>query len=178
MHARSPRGLNTMDAVFHHRTLFGAVSQRICRMEKQIRRRLAPRHILGTENLAFKPRQQPCLPQSPPDLAVGPAGCNTMRQPQAVEGLFDSVNSMQMQIKRPPIPILISIVPTGRQGDFQVFFNLGDEVSFGFSNEAADYFVKPEIPPKVGQDTLVHPDSNGLRIHQDAVAIKDHQFER
>lgn len=178
MHARSPRGLNTMDAVFHHRTLFGAVSQRVCRVEKKIRCRLAPPHILGTENPAFEPGQEPCLPQSPPYLAVGPAGSHTMRQPQAIEGLFDSVYSTQVQIERPPIPILISIVPTGRQGDFQVVFNLGNEVSFGFSNEAADYLVKLEIPPKVGQDALVYPDSDGLGIHQDAVAIKDHQFER
>lgn len=147
-------------------------------MEKKIRCRLAPPHILGTENSTVEPRQQPCLSQSPPYFAVGPAGSHAVRQAQPVEGLLNSINSTQVQIKRPPIPILISIVPTGRQGDFQVFFNLGDEVSFGFSNEAPDYLVEFEIPPKIGEDALVHPDSNGLRIHQNAVAIEDHQLER
>lgn len=147
-------------------------------MEKKIRCRLALPHVLGAENPPFESGQQPCLSQSPPYFAVGPAGSHAVRQPQAVEGLFNSINSTQVQIKRPPIPILISIVPTGRQGDFQVFFNLGDEVSFGFSNEPPDYLVEFEIPPKIGEDALVHPDSNGLRIHQDAVAIEDHQLER
>lgn len=137
-----------------------------------------PPHVLGTENPAFESGQQPGLSQCSPYLAVGPAGSYAMRQPQPVESLFDSVHSTQVQSKRPLIPALISMVPTGRQDDIQVFFNLGDEVRFGFSNEPADYLVKMEIPAKISEDALVHPDGNGFGIHQDAVAIEDHQLEK
>ncbi len=178
MHAGGPGCLHSMDAVFHDCTFFGPESQGLCRMKKKIRLRLAPPHILGTENPAFEPGQQPGLSQCSPYLAVGPAGSYAMRQHQPVKSLFNSVHSTQVQIKRPLIPALISMVPTGRQGDFQVFFNLGDEVRFGFPNEAADYLVKLEIPAKISEDALIHPDSNSLGIHQDAVAIEDHQLER
>lgn len=178
MHTGRPGGLNTMDAVFHNRTLFGPESQGICRMKKEIRRRLTDPHVLGTENPAFEPRQQPCLSQCSPYFAVGPAGGNTMWQPQPVEGIFDSIHSTQMPVKRPLVPALIPAIPTCRQGDSQVFFDLGHKVRFGFSNEAPDYLVKFQIPAKIGEDALVHPDSNGFGIYQDPVAIEDHQLER
>lgn len=41
-----------------------------------------------------------------------------------------------------------------------------------------DYLVNLEIPAKISEDALVHPDSNGFGIHQDAVAIEDPQLEK
>ncbi len=100
-----------------------------------------------------------------------------MRQPEPVQGFLDAVDGREVPLEGLVVPLLVGPVPAVGQLDAQLPFDGGDEVGLALADEVPHDFVDLQLPAEIGQHPLVHPDGDHLGVHQDAVAVENHQFK-
>jgi hypothetical protein len=107
---------------------------------------------------------------------VAPARRDAGRRADAVERLDDPVHRLKLGIERFPIEVEVLRVPVGRERTAEMLLDLAAHVVVRVSDEPLGDLRLRQRPPDAGQDDRVHADGDSLGVHEDAIAIEDHEL--
>ena len=136
---------------------------------------LAVRHLVDAEDPAIEAIEESGLAQGEPHLVVTSARCHTHGSGDLIECLDDARNGDKLSLEHFPVARLELSVPVNATA--QMSFDLLVHVGSRAPNEPLDDVGFRQRPPEARQDLRFRPHGEPLAVHEDTVAVEDHQVE-
>ena len=177
-HSCGAGGLYSVGAVLDHRAPPGLHAHRAGGVQEEVGCGLAARDVGGAEDVRPEVVAQRSDLQAVPDAVVTAVRGDADGRGEAVQSLRDAVDSGQFGREGRLVQMLVLLLPVLLQAPSEPFFHSGRVDLGGRADEPLDDLGLGERAPQVGHDHRVHFDAYSLAVHQHAVTVEDHQFNR
>ena len=163
-------------AVLDDRAVGGRDAHPRRRVQEEVGRRLAAWDLGRAEDAAGEALVETRLAERVAHLLVAPARRDAGRRADAVERLDDPVHRLKLGIERLPVEVEVLRVPVGRERTAEMLLDLAAHVVVRVSDEPLGDLRLRQRPPDARQNDRVHADGDPLGVHEDSIAIEDHEL--
>jgi hypothetical protein len=109
---------------------------------------------------------------------VRSTGCDARGSRDLVKRLDDAIDGRELGREDISIEMLERVLPVDREATAEVRLDFRDEELVRPAEESVDHLLLAEDPTQFGENSHVDADGEALAVHQHAVTIEDHEFDR
>ena len=175
-HAGGAGGLHAVPAVFNHDAAGGPGAHPVGSVQEQVGGRLAPGDLGGAEDTPGEVLVQSGTAQGVAHLVVAAAGGHADRKADPGEGIGDAVHGPQPGVYCLGVQAGEAALDLGRELGAEPGLDQLVDGGSGAPDETLGHLLLGNGPAELAEHPRVGAHGDRLAVHQDPVAVEDHQI--